>query len=78
MNGSDGSLMAYILNIIKCGLFSSNLDICNICSKVLSKIAQDINEEFEGGELYGLAWEWFVNNKNNINNQFDNKTLDNV
>jgi hypothetical protein len=30
--------MSNIMNIIKCGLFSSNLDICALCSRVLTKI----------------------------------------
>lgn len=65
--------MVNTLNIIKCGLFSSNIDICTVCSRVLSKIGQEINEK--GGELVGQAWEWFYNNKamKNQNQDFVNQ-----
>ncbi len=75
--------MANTLNIIKCGLFSSNLDICIACSRVLTKLGQDINDyntvNDAGGELSGLAWDWFVNNKAGLipNNIDDNINISN-
>lgn len=56
----ESNSMRSILNIIKCGMFSSNLDISIACSRVLSRIGQEINNI--GGELTGQAWDWFINN----------------
>ena len=49
------------MNIIKVGLFSSNVDITHTCSRTMAKIGKEINDS--GGELKGLAWDWFINNK---------------
>ena len=50
--------MKLTLNTLKCGLFSQNPDLVINCARALSKIAQTIN--YEGGQLMGLAWDWFV------------------
>ncbi len=54
--------MKLTLNILKCGLYSQNPELVITCGRVLSKIGQEIN--LIGGQLSGLAWEWFTDNSN--------------
>jgi hypothetical protein len=35
--------MKLTLNILKCGLYSQNVDLVITCARVLSKIGQEIN-----------------------------------
>ncbi|CDW79816.1 UNKNOWN [Stylonychia lemnae] len=58
-NEKDQNAMKLTLNILKCGLFSQNIDLAVNCSRLLSKIGQEINQI--GGQLQGLAWDWLVN-----------------
>mmetsp|Transcript_30365 Transcript_30365/g.29730 ORF Transcript_30365/g.29730 Transcript_30365/m.29730 type:complete len:118 (-) Transcript_30365:4167-4520(-) len=55
--------MANTLNVLKVGLFSANLEVCVACSRVLQKMAQEVNSELLGVELKGLMWDWFINDK---------------
>ena len=32
------------MDVIKCGLFSKNVDVVNLCAKVLTKIVKSYNE----------------------------------
>lgn len=58
----EHNAMKLTLNILKCGLYSLNPDLVVTCARVLSKIGQEIN--LVGGQLAGLAWDWFVDNSN--------------
>jgi len=53
--------MTLTMNIIKCGLFSSNIELVQACCRTISKIGTEINTI--GGQLAGLAWDWFVTEK---------------
>lgn len=59
-NEKEQNAMKLTLNILKVGLYSHNADLVVSCSRVLSKIGQEINTV--GGQLAGLAWEWFIDN----------------
>ena len=50
--------MANTFNVIKVGLYSSNLDVAVWCSRVLTGLVSSINKE--GSELSGMAWDWFI------------------
>ena len=50
--------MTLNLNILKCGLYSPELDLAILCSKIIGKLGKEINES--GEELAGFAWDWFV------------------
>jgi len=58
--------MKLTLNIIKCGLYSQNADLVATCARLLSKLGQEINQV--GGQLAGLAWDWFIDSSNNNQN----------
>jgi hypothetical protein len=61
-NEKEQNAMKLTLNILKCGLYSLNSELVVTCSRVLSKIGQEINSV--GGQLAALAWEWFIDNSN--------------
>ena len=56
----ESNAMKLTLNILKCGLYSQNVDLVITCARVLSKIGQEINQV--GGQLAGYAWDWFTDN----------------
>lgn len=62
-NEKEHNAMKLTLNILKCGLYSLNTDLLVTCARVLSKIGQEIN--LLGGQLAGLAWDWFTDNSAN-------------
>jgi hypothetical protein len=62
-NEKEQNAMKLTLNILKVGLYSLNGELVITCARVLSKIGQEIN--LIGGQLSGLAWDWFVDNSGN-------------
>lgn len=62
-NEKDQNAMSSSLNVIRCGLYSSEIEVVTACSKVLSRIGQEVN--LVRGELAGLAWDWFVDKSRN-------------
>ena len=59
-NEKDSNAMKLTLNILTCGLYSQSPQLVITCSRVLSKIGQEIN--LMGGQMSGLAWDWFIDN----------------
>ena len=54
----DATVVVTTLNILKCGLFSANVDLAVYAARLMSRIGQEINAI--GGQLQGQAWDWFV------------------
>ena len=46
------------MNIIKCGLFSENLEVAIWCARLLIKLGQEIVQI--GDAMAGEAWDWFT------------------
>ena len=55
--------MVPTLNVLKCGLFSRNADVCDLSCRVFTKIASVMNENSQDGgiiELKHSFWEWLT------------------
>jgi hypothetical protein len=59
-NEKEQNAMKLTLNILKCGLYSLNAELVITCTRVLSRMGQEINQI--GGVLAGYALDWFVDN----------------
>jgi hypothetical protein len=50
------------LNVLKCGMFSRDVDVCNMCCRVFTKMVTIMNDSEDSGvmELKHAFWDWLT------------------